>query len=1086
MKDSSTQKFRNLNSGIGLAVAKRTVLRRKKDGSLEDWGDVADRVAFGNASLLNNIEGFTDQDISLETSNLRDHIAQARILMSGRHLQHGDETQPSRNMEVFTNCSSAASSHILYYLLLNGSGVGRSYSDDLMVVDWGKAPSATCVLSKNHPDFKESALYHDHKDQYVTMVQSLMKTEWVVVEDSREGWAKALERWENLAFDNPDKIEHLIFDFTPVREAGAPIKGMQNRPASGPVPTIECFKEISDIAHNKEYSKWEKTIRIDHLCAANVVVGGARRSARMASKHWKDPEILKFIHIKKEAGLWTANNSVEVDQEFWDGVKNDNPVASRIFYEISMASFFDKTGEPGYINVDKLRYDKGEVPDGMELGSYKYPVSKETKDIYKKILSNCKNKQYNYIVNPCGEIAFAAWGAFCVIADVVPYFADTLEEAKDAFRAATRSLIRVNTMPSIYDQEVKRTNRIGVGMTGLFEFAWKFFGYGFKDLIDEKKSKDFWKVIDEFREEVENEAELYAQELGVEIPHTALTLKPAGCQSLDSIVSTTEGFLHLDELGDEFGSKRQEISIETYGENCTTDHSNEFFVNGFVGVKDVHLSSGLTLTCTPNHKYKVLRDGKVDWVMACQMQEGDVMPYQVGYYEGGSEQKLNYVQFKERPNKKKWTQPEILDEDLAWFLGVYFGDGSNHKKGIRISGNTNERKGFDRLSKIIKDKFSIDAKVYEDGRDGHNGCALYVNNVDFTDWLAANGIKKQKAHDIEIPAVIRKSKASVINAFLNGFIVADGCDKTHCNSFVTVSEKFAKQAVVMLRAIGRDCKFRKMPPTDSSYGNKMRFWVAERKGRRSNERYIKKTTKEKWRDLDSAGFENANFDVVEFIDERVVNTADIQVPNSKTFVSNSYISHNTTSKLFNLTEAAHLPSMAFYLRWVQHKSDDPRIKQWQDKGYPIRELTSYPDTTIVGFPTAPSVATLGLGDKLVTAGEATPEEQYKWLQLLEKHWLGDKMDNQISYTLKYDPDSVSFLDFCRVVLENQPKIKCCSVMPQIEATAYEYQPEEPISKEDYDKLVARVSSGEYLEQEVAREHVDCENGACPVDFNENV
>ena len=71
-----------------------------------------------------------------------------------------------------------------------------------------------------------------------------------------------------------------------------------------------------------------------------------------------------------------------------------------------------------------------------------------------------------------------------VIADVVPYHAgkvgtlrDTRSHAKvledwdrdaeDAFRVATRALIRVNTMDCLYKKEVQRTNRIGVGITGL-------------------------------------------------------------------------------------------------------------------------------------------------------------------------------------------------------------------------------------------------------------------------------------------------------------------------------------------------------------------------------------------------------------------------------------------------------------------------------------------------------------------------------------------------------------------------------------------------------------------------------------------
>jgi len=62
----------------------------------ETWGEVAARVAEGNLSL---VEGGED-----EKKQLADHIANAAILMSGRHLQHGDAKQHTRNMEVFTNC----------------------------------------------------------------------------------------------------------------------------------------------------------------------------------------------------------------------------------------------------------------------------------------------------------------------------------------------------------------------------------------------------------------------------------------------------------------------------------------------------------------------------------------------------------------------------------------------------------------------------------------------------------------------------------------------------------------------------------------------------------------------------------------------------------------------------------------------------------------------------------------------------------------------------------------------------------------------------------------------------------------------
>ncbi len=232
--------YRELHPGMGRAIAERTVLRKKSNGSWETWGEVADRVALGNSLLC------TEQaEQAVEYSLLRKHIANASILMSGRHLQHGDETQPYRNMEVFCNCATAPTSFLLFYLLLNGAGVGRSYDDDLMVVNWDYAPTLRCVLDESHPDFDISAheSVRDAKHKYGKGKEIL----WYKIPDSREGWAKGLELWENAAFEKIHKDKMLILDFTDVRERGKPIKGMQNRPSSGPIPMMNAFAKAATL-----------------------------------------------------------------------------------------------------------------------------------------------------------------------------------------------------------------------------------------------------------------------------------------------------------------------------------------------------------------------------------------------------------------------------------------------------------------------------------------------------------------------------------------------------------------------------------------------------------------------------------------------------------------------------------------------------------------------------------------------------------------------------------------------------------------------------------------------------------------------
>src|SRR5271166_6354558 len=83
---------------------------------------------------------------------------------------------------------------------------------------------------------------------------------------------------------------------------------------------------------------------VDHALAECVLVGGARRAARMSTKFWSDPTVLEFITVKRplefigktveeilairsgsanapQGFLYSSNNSVTVDAEFWRLVK---------------------------------------------------------------------------------------------------------------------------------------------------------------------------------------------------------------------------------------------------------------------------------------------------------------------------------------------------------------------------------------------------------------------------------------------------------------------------------------------------------------------------------------------------------------------------------------------------------------------------------------------------------------------------------------------------------------------------------------------------------------------------------------------
>ncbi len=507
---------------------------------MEEWKDVALRVAKGNTML-------SPKDAESEFQMMHRHLLHGTLLLSGRHLQHGDETQPMRNMEIFTNCATSAMSFLTFYLLLNGSGVGRSMDDAMIVVDYKYLPIIAPVIDLKHADVLSGEIENAVNRSRAEELYQNKKIHFFDVPDSREGWAKAIEKLEIMAFQKKFKDDVLIIDFSQVRPRGAPIKGMQNRPASGPGPLMLAIENIAKL-REANMEPWRSTMFVDHYLAECVLVGGARRAARMATKSWREKSVLDFITIKRSGLLWSSNNSVTVDNEFWSYVKNKNNQtelalhANDVFNKLCYSAYHDGTGEPGIINQDKLtQKDQGleNYLDGMFAESHKYKMESETFELTKILAQKCLSLPYHQITNPCGEISLNLLGGYCVIGDVVPYHAQSDEEAIEAFKIATRALMRVNLMDSMYKKEVLRTNRIGVGLTGFHEWAWKRFGLSWSDIIDESKSQQMWQMLSLFKRVVVNEAKEYAIVLNQQIPHTNTTIKPAGTTS--KLFGLTEG-----------------------------------------------------------------------------------------------------------------------------------------------------------------------------------------------------------------------------------------------------------------------------------------------------------------------------------------------------------------------------------------------------------------------------------------------------------------------------------------------------------------------------------------------------------------
>lgn len=625
-------------------VSIRRQERKPGDGSFENGKPLYTvRLRKGVEWVVREIEGLTEETVYCVEEPVTKSFTLANGLLTG-------------------NCSTSAVTFLSFYLLLNGSGVGRSYDDAMMVTNWANMPIVVPTIDMTHKDVQsgEIVALNESSARHLYAGRTIR---YFRVPDSREGWAKAIETIEGATWRKNHREDVLILDFSDVRPRGAPIAGMQDRPASGPGTLMSAIRNLAQL-RDAGMAPWRSAMYADHYMAECVLVGGARRAARMATKTWRDESVLDFIQVKRGGFLWSSNNSVTVDAEFWDFVSC--PVdqieetykphlhklahhAHKVFDAICEAAYHDGTGEPGLINADKLVQNQDgfdQCLDGRFAESSRYKPEEDSIPMMRQLAGAVGLQKHRHITNPCGEITLNMLGGYCVIADVVPFHAgrtglpgqttSLLEwdnDAEDAFKTATRALIRTNLMNCLYEKEVRRTNRIGVGITGLHEWIWARFGYGWKDIVDEERSKSMWLTLSRFKRAIVREARMYSQAIGVTVPHTDTTMKPAGCASLDTAIKTTEGVLTMRELFAKHGVTEGDLRgmkdgtwIEPKVKTLVLDEGNverevtKLYLNGVKPVYEIEFEDGTVVKLTGNHKLKTVAG---EWKRVDELTDAD-------------------------------------------------------------------------------------------------------------------------------------------------------------------------------------------------------------------------------------------------------------------------------------------------------------------------------------------------------------------------------------------------------------------------------------------------------------------------------
>ena len=1113
--------------GMGEAVADRTINRKLSNGKRERWADVAKRVSIGNALLH-------PSTFDEEFAALHKHLRKASLLMSGRHLQHGDETQPTRNMEVFTNCSTAATSFLSFYLLLNGSGVGRAYDDNMMKVDWSKMPITVPVICQTHQDVQsgeikfsdESSARHFYEGKQITTF---------LVPDSREGWAKAVEHLEMMTFDEKYRDQVLLLDFSDVRPRGAPIGGMQNRPASGPNPLMTAIANVANL-RDAGLAPWRATLYADHYFAECVLVGGARRAARMATKNWRDKSVLDFIAIKQKGHLWSSNNSVTVDAKWRRYVKKVHTLVSKqaqnigsagvsiasidalvdrclisdleahaykVFTTIASHSYHDGSGEPGIINQDKLTFKTDGVEgliDGKFAESARYKLEDRTLVLMKSLAKAFVKSPYKTITNPCivGSMMIAvADGRNAVRIDElakdgkdVPVYSTNVETGQVEIKMGrvprkTKSNVEIwklklddgSELIATPDHQIMLSSREFRPLKDLkpgdsiFPFN-SFNCNGYRQITNTGA-----KMIGGARRN-RRQYRLIAEANGIKVDSKEYAIHHVDCDGSNDRFENLQVMTHEEHR--KFHAERM------LGEKNPYHRMTEEWKDNFA--THVGETNGRSNANPRNVGRTWMYNPEIDELRCCTVK-------QLKTLEG------NWIPGR---SKSGASTDMILEAGRTLFqkMGkitkqLWYEFARTHNFPLNLSNHFTWNEFRNQVAtnhKVVSVEFVGHEDVYNITVDDNHNYHVITSNED-DKFVTSSGI-------------CVKNCGEIVLIMLGGYCVIADVVPYHAGPKRYKNRKLDEAQLyewdidatdafkVATRALMR------VNLMDSLYKKEVSRTNRIGVGFTGIHEYAWARFGFGWKDLVDEEKSLSFWKIMSRFKRAIQNEAKVyaavlgvNVPHTDTTCKPA----GTTSKLFGLTEGAHLPSMREFVRWVQFRSDDPLIKEYVKKGYPSKTLKTYGGTTIIGFPTAPTICELGMGEKLVTAPEATPEEQYQWLRLLEKWWItGMENDgvtpltesgNQISYTLKYNPDIVSYEEFTKILMDNQGSIRCCSVMPTGKTSAYEYLPEEVVNRETYERICQAIeratAPGEELKEDVGFEHVDCAAGACPVSFNEN-
>jgi ribonucleoside-diphosphate reductase alpha chain len=443
----------------------------EKDNRRETWQETVDRYF---DFMLNHLAGthnyFPDKSLVEE---LKTAVFNRNVMPSMRSVMTSGPALERDHVAGY-NCSFVPVDNVrsfdeTMYILMCGTGVG--FSVEYKYVN--KLPAIPDTLEKSNTV--------------------------VVVEDSKQGWAKAFKELISLLYAG----QIPAIDVSKLRPSGARLKTMGGR-SSGPQPLVNLF-DFTIKTFKGAVGRQLKPIEAhDIMCKIGevVVVGGVRRSAMISLSNINDIEM-----AAAKSGNWWEQNPQR-------SLSNNSVAYSR---KPEMAQF---------INEWKSLYDS----KSGERGIYNVAAAQKQAARWGR-----RSSEIHYGTNPCSEIILRPY-QFCNLSEVVIRQNDTKEDIAKKVKLATilgtwqSTLTDFKYLRKIWKDNTEEERLLGVSLTGQF---------GHKFMSGKENLEELEKFLESIRDVARYTNKQEANKIGINESAAITCVKPSG--TVSQLVGVSSG-----------------------------------------------------------------------------------------------------------------------------------------------------------------------------------------------------------------------------------------------------------------------------------------------------------------------------------------------------------------------------------------------------------------------------------------------------------------------------------------------------------------------------------------------------------------